>query len=352
MKTLAEAQALKTEAFDLVVEAAPNAMIMVGVDGSIALVNTQTEKLFGYQRHELRGQPMEMLLPERLRARHAAHRSSFFAALSARPMGAGRDLFGLRKDGSEVPVEIGLNPIATPEGLFVLASIIDITERLKATAELRQSLEEKTTLLKEIHHRVKNNLQVVCSLLSMQIECAAAGPAVGPLNDAHSRILAMSLIHEQIYGSETLADLNFGDYVNTLSDQLFRAYCVDPSRIRLEVSVEPIQLTIDHAIPCGLILNELVTNSLKHAFRDGREGVIRISLRTDEEGHIEIEVADNGVGMPAGFRLEDSHSLGLQVVRSLSGQIRATLQVSSGAASGATSNGRGTISSFKWKPLA
>src|ERR1017187_645850 len=120
------------ERFQLVVEAAPNAMIMVGADGLITLVNTQTEKLFGYGRSELLGQSMDMLVPERFRGNHGSHRSGFFAAPSTRSMGAGRDLFGLRKDGSEVPVEIGLNPIITSDGQFVLASVIDITERRRA----------------------------------------------------------------------------------------------------------------------------------------------------------------------------------------------------------------------------
>ena len=132
----------RTEArFQLVVEAAPNAMIMVGTGGLITLVNTQTEKLFGYSRQELLGQSMDMLVPERFRANHGSHRRGFFAAPSTRSMGAGRDLFGLRKDGSEVPVEIGLNPIVTSDGQFVLASVIDITER-RRTEERFQLLVE------------------------------------------------------------------------------------------------------------------------------------------------------------------------------------------------------------------
>ena len=123
--------------FQLVVESAPNAMIMVGADGLVTLVNTQTEKLFGYTRHELLGRSIDILLPERFRPDHGAHRHAFFAAPGARAMGEGRDLFGLRKDGSEVPVEIGLNPISTADGQFVLASIIDITERRQQQEEIR-----------------------------------------------------------------------------------------------------------------------------------------------------------------------------------------------------------------------
>jgi PAS domain S-box-containing protein len=127
------------ERFQLVVEAAPNAMIMVGGDGLITLVNAQTEKLFRYSRHELLGRSMEMLVPERFRANHGGLRRAFFASPATRAMGVGRDLFGLRKDGSEVPVEIGLNPIVTAEGQFVLASIIDITERKKAEEHFQLS---------------------------------------------------------------------------------------------------------------------------------------------------------------------------------------------------------------------
>jgi PAS domain S-box-containing protein len=139
----AEEMLLASEArFRLVVEAAPNAMIMVGVDGKIRLVNKQVEVLFGYAREQLLGEPIEILVPQRFRAKHPVDRESFFAAPKARPMGTGRDLFGLRKDGSEVPIEIGLNPIQTAEGLFTLASIIDITERKRAEEQLRQ-LHEK-----------------------------------------------------------------------------------------------------------------------------------------------------------------------------------------------------------------
>jgi two-component sensor histidine kinase len=161
----------------------------------------------------------------------------------------------------------------------------------------------------------------------MQISCTAGDSFSGPLNDAHSRVLSMSLIHEQIYQSETLADLNFGAYIEALSGRLFGAYCVDPSRIRLDLNVGPIRLGVDQAIPCGLILNELLSNSLKHAFGDGREGVIRISLSRTGSGEVALAVADNGIGLPADFQVENSRTLGLQVVATLIHQLGATLFV-------------------------
>jgi len=329
------------EIFQLIVEASPSSMIMVGTDGLITLVNTQTEKLFGYDRRDLLGKPIEILVPHRFRASHAVQREWFCDAPATLPKVAGRELLGLRRDGTQVPVEIGLNPIVTPEGQFVVASIVDITERKKAQEQLRRSLAEKTMLLKEVHHRVKNNLQVICSLLSMQIDCSdGCDVASRPLKDAHSRVLAMSLIHEQIYQSDTLADLDFGEYIKVLADRLFAAYCVNPLRVRLELDVETIHLPMPQAIPCGLILNELISNSLKHAFIDGREGAIRISLRKTGDDRAELAATDNGVGLPAGFRLEECRSLGLQVVRTLILQIRADLCVTAEA---------GTAFRFSWK---
>jgi PAS domain S-box-containing protein len=148
--------------FRLVVEAAPNAMIMIGMDGRIALINSQTEKLFGYQRAELQGQPIEILVPERFRHAHSGHRVTFFSAPSTRPMGAGRDLFGLRKDGSEMPIEIGLNPIESAEGAFVLSSIIDITERKRAQDEIaaaKLEIESRNKDLETMLHVTSHGLR-------------------------------------------------------------------------------------------------------------------------------------------------------------------------------------------------
>jgi two-component sensor histidine kinase len=196
--------------------------------------------------------------------------------------------------------------------------------------ELRQALAEKTLLLKEVHHRVKNNLQVICSLLSMQIDQAAGSACAAALNDAHSRVQAMSLIHEQIYQSESLADLDFGEYVQALSYRLFATYCVDPGRIGIELDVEPFRLEIERAIPCGLILSELFSNALKYAFADGRAGLIRVSLRRTPAERMELAVEDNGCGLPAELDWETTASLGMQVVRTLSRQLRAEVSVRSG----------------------
>jgi len=228
------------------------------------------------------------------------------------------------------------------DGAMRLWSQVIATE--KAQAQLQRALEEKTILLKEVHHRVKNNLQVVCTLLSMQIDrLADIEAAAQPLKEAYSRVIAMSLIHEQIYQSRTLADLDFSEYIERFATRLFEAYCVDPARIRLELDIKSVQLSVDKAVPFGLILNELLSNSLKHAFRDRGTGEIRIHLGTTADQRVELSVTDHGVGLPPGFRIEDSKSLGLQVVKTLSRQLRADLTIG---------NGAGASFKVSWQPTA
>ena len=215
----------------------------------------------------------------------------------------------------------------------VLALTMELDKRIEelraVESKLRKLLSEKTTLFQEVHHRVKNNLQIVCTLLAMQIGNSDNNPLVNPLKNAHQQVLAMALIHEQLYQSETLAHINFGAYVNSLADRLFGAYCIDPARIRLELRTEPVHISMDQAIPCGLILNELLSNSLKHAFRDGREGRITVTVGRTGDEKLELVVADNGRGLPPGFGFEsDRKSLGLRVVRALIEQLDGEYSVS------------------------
>lgn len=315
------------ERFRMVVESAPNAMIMVDAQGRMTLVNAQTEQLFGYARQELLGQLIEMLVPERYRHHHPGHRTAFFHAPQSRAMGAGRDLFGLCKDGTEVPVEIGLNPIATPVGTFVLAAIINITARKRADEQLRTSLREKEVLLQEIHHRVKNNLQIVSSLLRLQSRSLRHPETIAAFEESCTRVQAMALVHEMLYVSTSFSALDFAAYVQSLTDSLLRAYGTDPAVIQLRLDMDKVHLDINQAIPCALILNELVSNSLKYAFPDGRHGEIRLRLHCDLDGTTHMVVGDDGVGLPARLNPDNTESLGLQLVNTLVRQLRGTLDV-------------------------
>lgn len=315
------------EQFRLAIEAAPTGMLMVDRGGTIVLVNAQIEALFGYDREELIGRPMEMLVPARYRQSHPGYRAEFFGDAKARPMGGGRDLFGVRKDGTEVPIEIGLNPLQTPDGDFVLSSVVDITERKRRTTELTAALREREVLLQEVHHRVKNNLQIISSLINMQLRNTELGPSSSALLECQTRVQAIALIHEQLYQSKDYAQVPFSDYVRTLANNVFAATGASPASVSLDVVVEPVSLAVDKAIPCGLVLNELITNSLKHGFADGRSGTVRVELLRVGEDRCRVVVQDDGVGLPADMDVSTSGSLGLLLVRTLAEQLEAELSV-------------------------
>jgi two-component sensor histidine kinase len=198
-------------------------------------------------------------------------------------------------------------------------------ERLFAT------LREKEVLLREIHHRVKNNLQVISSLLNLQAASLSDPQAAEMLKESQNRVRSMALVHDQLHRSPDLSRIGFREYVKNLCASLFSSYGVDSARIALRVDVEDIALPIDAAIPCGLIVHELVSNSLKHAFPGGRRGEIFIGLKSQPPRGTVLTVADNGIGLPKTIDLFTASSLGLRLVRILAGQIEAPVRHRSGA---------------------
>lgn len=314
------------ERFRQVVESAPNAMLMINAAGCVEMVNAQAEKVFGYARTELLGQPIEMLIPERFGSLHPELRTSFFDAPQSRPMGAGRDLYGLRKDGSEVAVEIALNPIETREGKMVLAAIVDVSDRKARENRIQVAMKEKDLLLSEIHHRVKNNLQVICSLLDLQSSKVEDEIALKLLVESQNRIKSMALIHQKLYEAKDFARVDFSSFIDTLVPNLVSSYCVDPGRITLAIDSADVSLPIDAAIPCGLIINELISNALKHAFPNQRRGQITIQLANEPGGQIVLCVADNGIGIADELDLAGA-TLGLQLITHLADQLGGDLSI-------------------------
>lgn len=328
LRDMAGEQALnRSEArFRRVVEAAPDGMAMVNAQGRIVLVNETLERLFGWSRAELIGQSIDCLMPEPVRNRHPELLTQFFADPQARDMAARRELYALRRDGSQFPVEIGLNPMEIDGSLHTLATIVDVTERRADRALLERALSEKTALLQEVHHRVKNNLQVISSLLSLQSR-GVSGPARVALAECQSRVKAMALIHQLLYERNDFSAVALALYLQRLCSLLRDG--VSRKQVSLDLDVEAgaeeLRLDLDCAMPCGLLVNELISNALKHAFPDGRRGSVRVGLRRLDTGHCLVTVADDGIGLPPDIRPGTTQTLGFQLVPLLVNQLGAEL---------------------------
>lgn len=312
--------------FQLVVEAAPTAMIMVDPSGRIELVNVHAEKLFGYTRPELLGTSIERLVPEEFPFGPERSADGFFSSSGTRSLGKGRDLFARRKDGTRFPVEIGLNPVTTEKGPVILSSIVDITDRKRTEDFIRSALHEKELLLKEIHHRVKNNLQVISSLLRLQGDFLPDETSRALFKQCDDRVRSMALIHERLYRSEVFSEIDVSEYMRELAGSLIRSYAMRASKVKLETKLMPVSLGIDKAIPCGLLLNEFISNALKHAFDPEKGGVLTLVL---EQHALEVTliVRDDGRGLPERWEPEKSTTLGFQIVRTLVDQLGGTLEI-------------------------
>jgi PAS domain S-box-containing protein len=434
--------------FRRVLEGVPTGVLAVDEHGAIVLANDRVEEMFGYARDELIGKPIETLVPEGLQDRHAAHRLAFLAAPTRIAPSARHGLRGLRKDGVEMPVQIGLSPLHLPDGDLVLGAVIDLSDAHR-TAELRReasavlevfrltleamrdygifrldaegrivtwnagaqaikgyeqdeivgepssvfyppeaaataaellaqaaatghaddegwrvrkdgsrfwasvvvsalrepdtqtllgfvkitrdlsdrkreeddratALADKTALLQEVHHRVKNNLQIIASLLNLQAR-QIGEPGRAHLLEAQGRVRSIALLHESLYQSDDFGRVDMREYVERFVTTLRQTYRPCP---RVVTSLDAVHLPVDMAVPCGLIMNELVTNVLKHAFEGtSPDDEVRVGV-TSRDDVIRIVVSDNGRGFPAAVDPTTGATMGLSLVRDLAAQLR------------------------------
>ena len=232
--------------------------------------------------------------------------------------------------------------IASPEGgVFNIIAIrpsgeeyvnlygTDVTERTKAETAIESSLKEKEILLKEIHHRVKNNMQIISSLVSLQADRLKESGGGEILRDISNRVRSMAMVHEKLYQSTDLANVNFAQYTENLLSYLWRSYHSESGKINLVKDLRTVSLSVDAAVPLGLIINELVSNVLKHAFKGRKDGTVAVTLNEDEGGKIVLSVRDNGIGLPAGFDREKPGTLGLRLIQMLAAQVHADVEINS-----------------------
>jgi PAS domain S-box-containing protein len=219
----------------------------------------------------------------------------------------------------------------SPERGYFNVVFEDVTERKEAEERLRALLREKEILLKELNHRVKNNMHVVSGLLALQSAALSDERTLTMFSETQDRIRSISLVHERLQYSEDLSHINLGDYVKDLTDALAVSHAVNPDAVSLALDVDRVSVSIDTAVPCGLIINELLSNSIKYAFPDGRSGEIRISLHRTGQGRMELVTSDNGIGLPEGLDPGGTKTLGLKLVRQLAeNQLRGSMELTSG----------------------
>jgi PAS domain S-box-containing protein len=322
-------------------EFAPDAILLVDGEGRIVKANAQSAVMFGFSREELMGQPVEMLIPQRYASQHVRHRSRYLAAPRTRTMGAGLELFGRRKDGTEFPVDIMLSPLDVEQHPLVLGVVRDVTERKRFEM---QAIEAREMHLREVHHRVKNNLQVISSLLYLQSAHSRDDKVLELLTESRNRVNSIALIHEKLYRSEGIVRLDFGAYVSDLVASLFGAYGVNGETLRARTRISNVFLEIDTAIPLGLVINELVSNALKHGFPDGAGGEVWIDLFATGSREFLLVVGDDGVGLPPAFDWRKSNSLGLRLVNDLARQLEGTVETE-------TEAGWGTVFRIRFQEL-
>lgn len=320
-----EAVRLSQARFEGIVRISEDAIISIDENQMITMFNDGAEKIFGYPLSEVINQKIDKLIPSRFWKHHHQYVTNFAGSPDTlRPMNERGSLFGLRKDGSEFPVEASISKFEIGGERVLTVRLRDITERRRAEEQIKASLHEKEVLLKEIHHRVKNNLQVVSSLLSLQ----SGYPRVESVRDlfveSQNRVKSMALIHEKLYQSQDLANIDFSDYIESLAHHLFHSYTANPDLVTLSTDVD-VSLDIDHAIPCGLIVNELLSNSLKHAFPDNRRGIMTLYFRPAGKD-LMLRFSDDGIGLPAGMDFRNTDSLGLQLITTLTNQLNGRVE--------------------------
>jgi len=312
--------------FEAIFNANPGAVIFADLEGRIVLVNPSFTTMFGYSAQEVRGRTTELLFedPEAFLTPPAGG-----GPPSSQAVTVPAEIHCRRRDGSLFWSESLATDVRDADGraIGVLGIYRDITERKRAQEMIQTSLAEKEVLLKEIHHRVKNNLQIIASMLSLQARRAVAENEIEALVQSRNRIHSIALIHEKLYRSSDLARIPFREYLQDLAGSLLESYRTRRDRVSIELSIDDVVLGIDLGIPVALIVNELTSNCLKHAFPDERTGKVHISLHAAAPDRLTLSVEDDGVGLPADLDPTRTESLGLQVVAVLVKQIGGSLDV-------------------------
>ena len=310
-KKAEEALRASEEKYRVVFETTGTAIVIVK-DDIISMVNTEFEKLSGYFKEEIEGRKRwtEFIVKEdleRLKEYYRLYKIDPGAVPNTYEFKA-CDRYGNIKD-------IFMRIALIPNTKKLVVSLLDITEHKQAEESLRISFKEKEILLREVHHRTKNNLQVILSLLDLQSLTIRDKKMLGGIKDIQNRIRSIALVHEKLYQSKDLSNVNLKNYIQEVTNALIKSYEGSKQRISLILDIDNIFISLDTITTCGLIINELVSNSLKYAFPNNRKGKIKIALHATDGKEMELQISDDGIGLPEGLDFRNTKSLGLKLVR-------------------------------------
>jgi PAS domain S-box-containing protein len=308
-----EAALKESEAnYSALVEQAHDGVIIVQ-DETVKFANRAVSEACGYSIEELLGMPLfKYVAPESVQKVKKYH----LMRLRGEPVPHVYEISVFCKKGDIKEAEVSAAIIQYEGRPAVMGILRDITERKRTLAELRKSLAEKELLMREIHHRVKNNFQIISSLLMLQSDYVKDPHYMAMLYDSRNRIKSMALVHEKLYQAKDVSRVDFKSYIDTLARELFNSSVDFKGRVILKLDVDEVALPIDIAVPCGLVINELLTNAIKHAFPDGRRGSVGISLHKNSDT-VELEIFDDGAGIEPGMDIREGGTLGLKLVTSI-----------------------------------
>ncbi len=322
----------KEQLYRTLVENAHDLIVEISFDGRFLYVSSNHKEILGYEPEELLGKnSFDFMHPDDRAGTMSAYIQGFRAGK------AGKAVYRYRhKNGEWRWLEATGKPFRTSSGeIRVIVDTRDITERKKADEQIQESLVRKESLLREIHHRVKNNLQVISSLLSLQSDYAKDEESLAVFYESQSRISTIALIHEKLYQSRNIDEIKMLDYITDLTRNLLRVYKDFGENIHVQINAYDISIDVDQAIPCGLIINELFSNCLKHAFNypggdnpaERARNKVSVEISSDSDGILTLSVRDNGVGFPADIDVRNTNTLGLQLVCTLADQLKGTVEL-------------------------
>ena len=310
--------------FEQIYKSTPEAILILDENNIVIDSNPSFEKLFLFKNHEIKGRFMEEnIVPE-----HFQDESKEMFDKIGSGENVQKESIRTKRDGRPVNVLITGCRIKLSENRYGSYLIyIDISKHKRSEDQMRSSLVEKEVLIREIHHRVKNNLQIISSLLHIQSSKITSEEMVSMFTNCQNRVKSIALIHEKLYQTNSFTRVDFGSYTKNLVYYLFRMFDVKSDKVTLKLNVENVFLPMDTAIPCGLIINELVTNSLKHAFSDERRGEIVIETVYHSNNKFTLTIKDNGKGIPEDVDYYNSRTVGFNLINSLVRQLGGNLVI-------------------------